>query len=421
MGAFLDSMLAGRDGLGGVRAEAAAALLRDGLPGPREEAWKYTSLRALEQRRYAPAPGEATDVPALAAFALPGVDGARLVFVNGVFQPALSDLQAAPGVEILPYREHPGQLDKDLEGHHGTGSADAFLRLNTALVEDGASIRVVAGADAGAPIHLVILGAPAAADLAWQLRLQVELGAGARLSLVEHHLGNDEHAHLGNLVANYVLGAGARLELLQVQDAGERATLIRRGSFHVGEDAQLAATTLEAGAQMTRHDFRVHLAGRGARLESRGVFVLHGRQHADTHMDVRHEARDTSSDVLWRGVADQRSRGVFHGAITIAEGADGADAALSNKNLLLSPQAEIDTQPALEIYADEVKAAHGATVGQLDEQALFYLRTRGIPLDAARRILVSAFCSAVFADLQPAVLRERLDELLATRLPQAGE
>ena len=132
-------------------------------------------------------------------------------------------------------------------------------------------------------------------------------------------------------------------------------------------------------------------------------------------------ARDTTSDIVWRGVADQRSRGVFHGAITVAAGADGADAQLSNKNLLLSANAEIDTQPVLEIYADEVKAAHGATVGQLDEDALFYLRSRGLAPDAARRLLISAFCSAVLSDLSEQHLREHLDALLAARLPQATE
>jgi Fe-S cluster assembly protein SufD len=147
------------------------------------------------------------------------------------------------------------------------------------------------------------------------------------------------------------------------------------------------------------------------------VFALRGRQHADTHLDVRHAARNTISDVLWRGVADERARGVFHGAITVAAGADGADANLSNKNLLLSPHAEIDTQPVLEIYADEVKAAHGATVGKLDEQAMFYLRTRGLPPDAARHLLIAAFCGTALSDVAPPVLREHLSAMLASRLP----
>jgi Fe-S cluster assembly protein SufD len=148
---------------------------------------------------------------------------------------------------------------------------------------------------------------------------------------------------------------------------------------------------------------------------------LRGREHVDIHLDVQHNARDTRSDVFWRGVADQRARGIFHGAITVAVGADGADAKLSNKNLLLSPHAEIDTQPVLEIYADEVKASHGATVGQLDESVMFYLRSRGITAPVARNMLIAAFCREVFDGVADPALRETLDALLTARLPAAVE
>jgi Fe-S cluster assembly protein SufD len=144
-----------------------------------------------------------------------------------------------------------------------------------------------------------------------------------------------------------------------------------------------------------------------------------GRQHLDTHLDILHAAGNTTSDALWRGVADQRGRGVFHGQITVAPGADGSDAALSNKNLLLSPHAEIDTQPVLEIYADEVKAAHGATVGQLDERALFYLRSRGIGLEQARSLLTVAFCRAALDDLGNVDLRDHLDMRLLQKLAES--
>ncbi len=166
-----------------------------------------------------------------------------------------------------------------------------------------------------------------------------------------------------------------------------------------------------------RHDLRVELAGDEARFDSRGVFALQGRQHVDTQLAVHHQALNTASESIWRGVADQRARGVLRGAIVVAEGADGADASLSSKNLLLSAQAEIDTKPELEIYADEVKAAHGATVGQLDERALFYLRSRGIPHAEARALLTAAFCRAVLQDMPNAMLREHVSQLLLSHLP----
>ncbi len=422
--ALLDSLLAEVDVAGALPARRGAleALRRDGLPSVRDEAWKYTSLRALERR--SPAAGDARATSRTidpSAFALAAIDGPRLVFVNGALRADLCDFRSTAGLELLPLSTHPELLPMLLAEGAGQDRTDAFLRLNTALAGDGALIRTAPGARLEAPLHLVFAGAAAEAEIAWHLRLRCELGDDSRLRLVEHYLGVDGPARIGNLVTDFALGVGARLQVLHVQDCAESASLIRRSDFRLEERAELVTDSLELGGQLVRHDFRVHLAGREARFESRGVFALHGRQHADTHLDVWHDARDTVSEVTWRGAADQRARGVFHGAITIAPGADGSDARLSNKNLLLSAQAEIDTQPALEIYADEVKAVHGATVGQLDEQALFYLQARGIPLEAARSMLVGAFCSAALDRVEPVELRAQLETLLASRLPLALE
>jgi len=416
------------DWLADARRSAAESLARDGLPGPRSESWKYTNLRALERRSFANGDAEAaTRLIDPASFQLPAVEGPRLVFVNGVWRSDLSNMAALPqGLSLMSLATASDAelaASKNLLTQDYGDPASAFARLNTALASEGAIVRVAAGTQIVEPIHLVFVGAAAENDVAWNARVLVELGERASLRLIEHHVGAraGSAGQLGNIVAQYALAQHARLEVVQIQDAAETATLIRRSEFALSADASLALHTLEIGAQMTRHDLAVDLAGAGARFDSRGVFALHGRQHADTHLDVQHNARDTTSDILWRGVADQRSRGVFHGAITVAAGADGADARLSNKNLLLSANAEIDTQPVLEIHADEVKAAHGATVGQLDERALFYLRSRGLPLDSARRLLISAFCSAVFDDLAPMRLREHLDSLLASRLPLTAE
>ncbi len=417
--ALLESLLERVPDAAAARATAAAALRRDGLPTTRDESWKYTGLRALGQRRFLAGDEDAGSRAIDASvFALPGIEGPRLVFVNGIYRSDLSSSTDVAGLALMPLSAHPAELIGLLHGDAGA-RADAFLRLNTALVTDGALVRVDAGARIDLPLHLVFIGAAAEADVAWQARLRVELGEGAALTLVEHHAGSGTHAHLGNFVADHVLAAGARLDLVQVQDAAPASTLIRRDVFHLERAALLSAHALELGAQTSRHDFRVDLAGREARLVSRGTFALTGRQHADTRIDVRHLARDAACDIAWRGAADQRARGVFHGAITIEAGADGADAQLSNKNLLLSAQAEIDTQPVLVIHADEVKAAHGATVGQLDERALFYLRSRGIPREAARRLLVSAFCGAVLDGIASQPLRAHLARLLTARLPQA--
>lgn len=408
-----------------ARRDAADSLAREGLPGPRSEAWKYTNLRALEQRK--PVVGDAEALnrsvdPAI--FDLPGFDGSRLVFVNGAWREDLSHFVGETGLSISTLAAtDPNQLEpwRAVLARQHAEAGTAFARLNTALATDGPILRVAADTRVETPVHLVFIGAASEHEIAWHVRALVELGAGASLRLIEHHVGIDASgaSQIGNVFTNYALGSGARLDLVQIQDAAAGATLIRRSECVLATDATLTAHTLEIGAQLMRQDIDVDLAGNGARFVSRGVFALRGRQHADTHLDVRHAARNTISDVLWRGVADERARGVFHGAITVAAGADGADANLSNKNLLLSPNAEIDTQPVLEIYADEVKAAHGATVGHLDEQAMFYMRTRGLPPDAARHLLIAAFCGTALSDVAPPELREHLGAMLASRLPQA--
>lgn len=408
--------------LAAARANAFAQLARDGMPGPRSEAWKYSSLRALAQRSYQRGDAEAGSRSIEAdLLALPGVGGPRLVFVNGAFR---GDLSLLPSIEGLEFAALSSVLESDPDSlqpflsRSFDDAAQVFARLNAALANDGAVIRVAAGVTIEPLLHIVFIGAAASTELAWQLRNIIDLGECASLRLVEHHVGQTGQNHFGNVLNQIAVGANARLDLLQIQSSAESANLVRRTDVTLDADAHLEMRSIEAGALWMRHDLAVQLIGDRSRFVSRGVFALRGRQHADTRLDVRHSARDSSCDIVWRGVADQRSRGIFHGAITVEPGADGSDAFLSNKNLLLSDQAEIDTQPVLEIHADEVKAAHGATVGQLDERAMFYLRSRGLSADEARSLLTLAFCRVAFDSIENEALREHLDALLLERLPK---
>jgi Fe-S cluster assembly protein SufD len=410
--------------LDAARRENLDSFLAAGLPDTRVEAFKYTALRALGQRSFALGDAHiATRVVDPATLQLPGVDGARLVFVNGALRLDLSSLDALPaGLSLQPLSQALAAEAEPLRfalARHHRDPADAFAQLNAAFASEGVVLRVAAGAQIAAPVQLCFVGAAAEGDVAWHLRHVIELGEGASLSLIEHHATCGAHAHLGTAVADVMVGARARLQHVIVQAGAEGGSLVRRTVMRLGVDAHVTLHALELGSGLGRHELQVELAGDGTKLETRGAFVLHGRQHADTQMLVRHTARNTASDSLWRGVADDRSRGVFRGAIYVAPGADGSDAALSNKNLLLSGSAEIDTKPELEIHADEVKAAHGATVGQLDPRALFYLRSRGIPQAQARAMLTAAFCRAVLDDLSNEALREHLSELVASHLPQA--
>lgn len=402
-------------GLGPARRAALADALAAGLPGPRSETWKYTSLRALSARGFAAASRAPVDAALLEAIPSP-----RLVFVNGAFDAALSSLDALPaGVELRPMSQALSGDDPRAVAVFGRAfdEADAlFARFNAALAMEGVLLRLAEGARATTPLHLVFVGAPADGDAALHLRHLVELRAGASLTLVEHHLGAGAHRHLANHLMHVHLARDARLVHARVQDEDTGASLFARTDAVLASGAEYRRADLELGAGLSRHELNVDLQGSAAMLRAGGVLLADGRRHLDTRLGIRHQARDTRCELPWRGLADQRGRAVFHGGIEIQAGADGSDAALSNKNLLLSDAAEIDTQPVLVINADEVKAAHGATVGRLDETALFYLRSRGIPQAMARALLVQAFLREPLSVLDDAALAESLGARISLRL-----
>ena len=417
MSALLESLAAGFDGDAARRAALDAAL-RDGLPGPRTEAWKYTSLRALERRVFVPA---AAAVAAVDPALLGHIPAPRLVFVNGAFDAALSDTGGlAAGVELKPLSDalRGDARESNFLQRRFERPDEVFARLNAALAREGVVLRIGEGVQVDAPIHVVFIGAKAGdVDIAWHARHLVELRRGAHAAVVEHHLAQDAHGNLGNALAHVHLAAGAQLVHARLQDESRGASLFVRTDAVLARDARYRRVDLELGAALSRHELNVRLEGEGARLDANGVLLAGGRRHLDTRLGIDHLARDTACGLLWRGLAADRARAAFHGGITIHAGADGSDAALSNKNLLLSENAEIDTQPVLEIHADEVKAAHGATVGQLDPTALFYLRSRGLPQARARALLTSAFCREPLQALPG----EELRGYLAARVDAALE
>lgn len=399
------------------RVQAMEAALQAGLPHARSEAWKYTPLRNLERRRYAaPQPG-VFDAALLATIPAP-----RLVFNNGRYDAALSDLSGlAAGVSLQPLSQlladEDARASNFLERRYERPE-EVFARVNAALAEDGAVLKVESGAQGGT-VRLVFVGAPLAGDaVAWHLRNLIELQEGASLTVIEHQLGGGEHSHLGNSLSHVHLSPRATLAHARVQDEAAGAVSIARTDAALSRESVYRRLDLELGAALSRHELNVALHGEAAQLHANGVLLATGKRHLDTRLGIDHVGRDSRCDLVWRGMGAGRSRAAFHGGILIREGADGTAAMLSNKNLLLSEGAEIDTQPVLEIHADEVQAAHGATVGQLDANALFYLRSRGVPAEQARSLLTAAFCRetlSVFddADLR-AALETRLDAALTT-------
>lgn len=416
MSALLDSLASAFSGDAARRAALDDAL-RDGLPGPRSEAWKYTSLRQLERRAFVPT----STAPGIDPALLADIPAPRLVFINGVHVPSLSMADGLPdGVELRPLSAALAEGNEAMRFpvHRFERGDEVFARLNAALANEGALLRVAENVRIAEPLHLVFFGTADGADRAWHLRNLIELQAGTSLIVIEHHLQAADHANLANTLGQVHLGRGARLVHARVQADGERATSLLRTDSVLARDAEYYRVDLELGGALSRHELNVRLEGDNARLLANGVLLAGGRRHVDTRLGIDHLARDTASELTWRGLGAGRGRAVFHGGILIREGADGADANLSNKNLLLSENAEIDTQPVLEIHADEVKAAHGATVGRLDANALFYLRSRGLPQVEARKLLTAAFCREPLAAIEDAGLRAalatRVDAALAT-------
>lgn len=391
------------------RAAALAQALRLGFPHNKLERWRHAPLRPLAAKAFM-AETAAADVDAAALPPAP-----RLVLVNGRFNAGLSDVTALPGLQVRSLAEALQGDDERAVAVLGRVFNDAdgpFAALNTALAEDGLLIEVPADAVFDTPLHLVLLQT-ADARGAQALRHKIECRDNSRLQVIEHHLGAGQA--LDNQLCHVHLKPGSRLTHVRLQDLGPAHTGIHRCDAVVAGDAEYVRLDVDAGGHYLRHELHIALQGRGARGRAGGVLWGEGSGNLDTRLEVRHQAPDTACQLPWRGLADGKSRVSFYGGITIDAGADGSDAALSNKNLLLSPQAQVNTQPALEIHADEVKAAHGATVGQLDAAAVFYLRSRGVPERDAVAMLTRAFYAEAFAVLDQD-LRDSLKAYLPARL-----
>jgi Fe-S cluster assembly protein SufD len=408
---------AGLASVDAARAAARAMLsTREHLVDARAEAWRYTSLRALEAQAL---PHARRGVAAIDTACLPVTHGARLVFVDGCFDAASSRLDGLPaGVSCKPLEA----LDaRDWAAHpvllQVASGADALAPLNLALASAGVLLEVADGVHAEAPLDVIYassLGMP----VAWHARSAIRLGKGARLTLREWHLGTG--SGLATVQSHVRLDEDARLDLVQQQEAPAALSLLRRDVFNLAARAQLRLHMLELGAALSQHALVVELGGIEAQAELRQAVALAHRQHADLGLDLRHAVGRTRSDVRCRAVVTGRARAVLQGAITIAAGADGSDAALSTQNLLLSDQAEIDARPVMEIHADEVRAAHGASVGQLDSAMLFYLRARGLPEAAARALLTGAHCRAVLEDIAHEGLRAAAQQALESCIAALG-
>jgi Fe-S cluster assembly protein SufD len=400
-----------------LREAAANRFEEQGFPTGRNEDWKFTSVAPLLRVAFqVPARDAKLEPSALAPFTF--ADTHQLVFVNGHFDRRLSADGSLPaGVTVTSLaamlRERPELVEQHL-GRYAGHEDHPFIALNTALVQDGAVIALARGVALEKPIHLVFIST-ATEPVAAYPRVLVVAEAASQLTLAESYVGTDRVAYFHNAVTEVVAGADAVIDHYKlVRESG--------AAFHVGAlQAHLArgskfsshAVTLAGG--WVRNEARAVLDAEGCECTLNGLYLASGRQHVDNHTVIDHAKPRCASHELYKGILDGQAHGVFNGKIYVRQDAQKTDAKQTNQTLLLSEDAVIDTKPQLEIFADDVKCTHGATVGQLDAEAVFYLRSRGIGLEAARSLLTYAFANDVVSRIKVGSIRRQLEEALLAR------
>lgn len=394
-------------GLSDARQAALASFAERGFPTTRHEDWKYTDLAsAVDTSRGWLSAGGPLDAPDLERIhaAQSEIDAHWLVLVNGVLQDNLSDAAELPGVALEMANITNADFDAPL--------AD----LNAALSPGVLRIRIGKACDSRKTIAILVADSATRTPVASQGRVNICIEPSASASILEHHVSSGSEAHYSNMLLELDVGANASCHYVRIQDRSLQHSQTARLDARLGRDARLEHFGIDLGGRLARNDLKVVLGSPNASVTLNGLYLAGPAQHVDNHTRIEHRVGPTTSRQEYRGVLSGRCRAVWNGKAIVYPGADGTDAQQANHNLLLSEHAEIDAKPELEIYADDVKAAHGTTVGQLDERALFYLRTRGIGPDRARRILTRAFAATVVDTVPIAALRDMLGDRVESRL-----
>jgi Fe-S cluster assembly protein SufD len=406
--------------LAALRRSALEAFAAQGLPHTGLEEWRYTSLAELAAIDWRLPDDRAPEVSrdTVEALASPVFACGLLVFANGRFVPALSTLRA-PDVEVTTLAEARRANDGRVLPRLGSlvdVKQQPLAALATALLDDGAMIRLPAGARLEQPLHLVFLSEGGATPLAVQPRVFIEAGRGSHVVVVQDHISLGGGPALTNVVTELHVGPGAQLEHVLLQRENAAAFHVSCTAAQVERDARLGTHVVSLGGGLVRNDLSVLLAGEGAEARLSGLFLCTGERLVDNHTFVDHSLPRGTSRQLYKGVLAGRSRGVFRGRVRVRPDAQLSDARQQNPNLLLSDGAEIDAKPQLEIHADDVKCSHGSAIGRVDENALFYLRARGIDEPAARALLVRGFAAEVLAALPEPALADALGDAFAALL-----
>ncbi|MDT4955324.1 MAG: Fe-S cluster assembly protein SufD [Acidobacteriota bacterium] len=399
-----------------------------GFPATHQEEWKYTNVAPIAKGKFEPASESLEGAPTLDAarlqeFSYEEAQRSQLVFVNGFYRPELSSVEALPegvvATDIAGALKEEKYVDvlREQLARSTDYTENAFTALNTAMFSSGAFLLIPKGVQVESPIHLLFISDASQAQNLSSLRLLVVSERGSSATVIESYVSAREtDVYFTNAVVEIALADGARLNHYKVQResieafhvATTRASLARNSSFN--------STTITLGARLSRHNINVSLDGEGAECWVDGLYLVTTGQHTDTHSLIDHRQPHCTSHQLYKGILDGKSRAVFNGKVFVRPGAQQTDAMQTNKNLLLSDEARVDTKPQLEIFADDVKCAHGATVGQLEEEELFYLASRGMHRDLARNLLTYGFAEEVIDKIKVESIKAQLDKAVLNRL-----
>ena len=403
-----------------ARARAFERFAELGFPTLRDEDWKYTSVATLDKRAFRFAPASLNGVSADQVGELALAASHLLVFVNGWHSAGLSRLGRLPrGAEVdslaAVVAERPDRFEALLT-RDAESPVNGFTALNTAFWADGAYIDLAAGCALDEPVHLLFITTDA--DLAVQPRNIIHAGAGAWVEVIEHYVGANDAAYFTNAVTQIQADAGATVVHTKLQQEGSRGHHIADIRAEQRQGSRFTSQSFALGGLLSRNDIATRLDAPGCEATLIGLYLAGGRQHMDHHTRIDHLKPQGTSREFYKGVLDGASRAVFNGRVIVHADAQKTDAQQSNRNLLLSDDAEVDTKPQLEIYADDVKCSHGATVGQLDAEQIYYLRSRGVDDASARALLTYAFAADLATRVSCTPLRTRLEQLLRGRLPE---
>lgn len=404
-----------------VRGSAMERFEQLGFPSVRDEEWKYTNLGGPAKENFSPAVSDEIDLPDVDRFSYRETANTHLVLVNGFLREDLSitsGLESIVAVDLfnasadVRYNKMVRKYLARNAGYHNNG----VTALNTAFLQSGLFIWIPKNIQLETPLQITFLADAESPNNASFPRVLLVAEENSSATLVENFVSHGQEAHFTNAISEIVLEDGARLEHYRLQRESRNAYHISTTSAELGRSSRYDTTSINLGARLSRHDVSVVLDHEGAETAVDGLYMVDADQHTDTHSVIDHKQPHCTSHQLYKGILDGNGRAVFNGKIFVREGAQKTDAMQTNKNLLLSNKARVDTKPQLEIYADDVKCAHGAAVGQIDPEELFYLETRGIGPELGRNLLTYGFAEEVIGKIKIESIRSQLDEVVLRQL-----